>query len=36
MLLRVSVRAYWRFRLGAREHVRQHTRRWPNQLSFNF
>jgi hypothetical protein len=32
----VFVRAYERFRFGRVEHVRAHTRRWPNQLSFNF
>lgn len=32
----VRVRAYNRTRLGRKEHVREHTRSWPNQLSFDF
>ncbi len=32
----VHVRSYVRFRLGRLENVREHTRSWPNQLSFNF
>lgn len=34
--MRVFVRAYRRWRLGREEHVRAHTRRWPNQYSFGF
>lgn len=33
---RVFVRAYKRWRLGRMEFVRTHTRRWPNQYSFDF
>lgn len=33
---RVNVRAYKRVRFKRVEHVRAHTRRWPNQLEFNF
>ena len=33
---RVHVRAYQRVRFGMTEFVRQHTRSWPRQLSFNF
>lgn len=33
---RVFVRAYKRWRLGQVEHVTAHTRRWPNQYSFDF
>lgn len=33
---RVYVRAYLRIRFGVREFVRAHTRRWPQQLSFDF
>lgn len=29
---RVYVRAYERIRFGVIEHVRSHTRRWPQQL----
>lgn len=36
MAQRVHVRAYTRFRFGVVEFVCRHTRRWPNQLSFNF
>lgn len=32
----VHVRAYVRVRFGKIEYVREHTRSWPNQLSFNF
>jgi len=32
----VFVRAYVRLRHGRREHVRQHLRSWPGQLSFAF
>jgi len=34
--MRVHVRAYRRWRFGRWESVREHTRRWPRQLSFNF
>jgi hypothetical protein len=33
---RVHVRAYQRIRYGALENVCAHTRRWPNQLEFDF
>jgi hypothetical protein len=33
---RVPVRAYDRTRLGRLEHVRAHTRSWPQQLKFDF
>jgi hypothetical protein len=32
----VHVRDYYRTRLGRREHVREHWRSWPGQLSFDF
>jgi hypothetical protein len=32
----VHVCSYWRTRLGRREHVREHQRSWPRQLSFDF
>jgi hypothetical protein len=32
----VFVRTYVRWRFGREEHVRAHTRRWPNQLDFGF
>lgn len=32
----VFVRAYVRFRFGRIEHVCQHWRSWPGQLSFTF
>lgn len=32
----VFVNAYTRIRFGALEHVCQHYRSYPNQLSFNF
>jgi hypothetical protein len=32
----VHVRAYDRTRFGHREHVREHWRSWPRQLSFGF
>ncbi|CAH2408016.1 conserved hypothetical protein [Mesorhizobium ventifaucium] len=32
----VSVRAYFRTRLGRLEHVCAHFRSWPRQLSFDF
>jgi hypothetical protein len=32
----VFVRAYRRHRFGREEHVRQHWRSWPHQLSFTF
>lgn len=36
MELRVNVSAYVRRRFGRLESVREHTRRWPRQLEFNF
>lgn len=32
----VHVRAYERVRFGRLEHVREHYRSWPGQLSFDF
>ena len=35
-IMRVNVRAYYRFQLEKWEHVCAHTRQWPTQLSFRF